>query len=253
MPLLFPVLFSMLYSILNLTWYVWFRCLTRVSVECHTLAFGNCWWIDECLPTIQTWCGAHGYPLKIWGDSETVKLPSRKFIARRIWEEFAAGPNEWCLWVDADVWIHPDSPDLISELTPGFWLAHDPSHALWNPNWRRWCASNRLPRPRADWIYRNAGVWVLHKQVVGELLKVSRPPFIVGVQEQHHLNLWASLMQEKLVSVLPHHWNAMVPRDTDLQQWHGGWFIHLLSRKEDKWKRIQNLGGPQMLRPQNSS
>jgi hypothetical protein len=213
-------------------------------IECHTLCYGNNWWIDECLPTIINWCSRHQYKLKIWTDKDVAELQEKKFIATSIWGKFIESDNDWCIWVDSDVWIQSEAPKLTSEMQRGFWLATDPSSTAWAPLWRKWCFDHKLmPAPRENWIYRNAGVWAIDKSTAKKLNAIAVPPMYPGVQEQHHLNYWASQLPESMVHVLPHQWNAMVPRSKSLIGWQGGWFVHLLSDKKNKWDEMDRFGG----------
>ncbi len=209
--------------------------------QCHTLAFGNPWWLSECLPTLQDWCARHQHSLKIWGDQETRDLAARKFILVQIIQEFLHSEDDWCLWVDADVYVQPDAPDMATDLEPGFWMAEDPSRHAWLPKWRKWVAAQFKEKPARVWSYRNAGVWALHRSVAAALLKGMHKPYHAAVQEQHHLNYWASLVPD-IVKVLPPKWNSMVPRNTPLDDWEPGHFVHLLSRKEEKWKELVRCG-----------
>lgn len=209
--------------------------------EVHTLAFGNPWWLAHCLPTIRRYTTRHALPLKIWTDADALGLPSPKFILRRLLQQFVDQGRDWCVWIDADVWIQPNAPLITEDLPTGFNIAHDPSAYVWQQRWEGWC-DRTYGRTPDRWEYRNAGVWAVDHQTARQLLRVIYPPYKEAVQEQHQLNWWLS--QSGLpCPALDRRWNAGV-QPGDLTDWQGGHFLHLLSQKAAKWQELQRVGGP---------
>lgn len=204
--------------------------------------------MQRCLPTLERYAQRHACKLTLWGGEETVGYPSPKFVIERILSEFLAGHNEWCVWIDADVWIHEDAPLLTEELASGFHMAADPSEERQRMRWHEWCRQNGWRTGR--WIYRNAGVWCCDRTAATQILLLMTPPYRVGLQEQHHLNWWLYQLQKQggAVPLLDRVWNAGVPQPP-LKGWKGGWFVHLLSNKTAKLEAIDQAGGFEVFRP----
>ena len=205
--------------------------------------------MQRCLPTLIHYAHRHECPLHVWGKDETFQYASPKFVIKRLLGEFLQGPADWCVWIDADVWIHPDAPLLTDDMRPGFHAVVDPSAARQIVRWYNWCRHYGW-RP-GRWVYRNVGVWVCDRDSAKRMLALMQEPFREGLQEQHHLNWWLYLMRQQggATPELDRRWNAGVPHPP-LDSWKGGWFLHLLSNKEAKLREIDRLGGFERFRPQ---
>ena len=241
-----------------------------MNVQCHTLAFGQHEYFKICLPTILDWTTRNNYSLKIWSKKDVEFYISPKFICKKILQDFLTSKDDFCLWIDADIYIQRNAPNLISEIGEGFWLAYDLGWGKngksefelgcgWRDHWLEWCELNNFKKYE-NWNYRNFGVWAIDKKTAKKLLEIMVEPFLSPsrlIQDQHHMNFFAAQIQED-VKVLDYKWNAMVPRFYEtkniytkkflpnkfsLKGWQGGHFIHLISEKYKKIQEIEKLGG----------
>lgn len=241
-----------------------------MSVQCHTLAFGEEGWLKLCLPTIVDWTNRNSYMFTIWSKEHTLGLVSPKFICKKILENFIESKDNWCVWIDADIYIQENAPNLIDEISEGLWLAYDLGWRTrgkkqfeigcgWHARWLEWCESNNFEKYE-NWNYRNFGVWAIDKKTAKLLIDVMKEPFLSPnrlIQDQHHMNLFAARIRDH-AKVLDYKWNAMVPRfyeqkdiyskdflpnKNSLEGWEGGHFIHLISEKYKKIDEIKRLGG----------
>lgn len=214
-----------------------------MKTELHTLAFGNPGWMNMCLPTLSHYAERNASALKIWGADDCAGLPAHKFIIAKLLRGFLEGEADWCVWIDADVWIHPEAPLLTEGLGEGFHARFDPGEAFQTGRWIPWCTQNKLP-VSPSWRHRNVGVWACDRKTAAGLIGIMRPPFIQGLQEQFQLNWWLQELERAGFNTpaLDRKWNSCVPHGP-IGSWRGGWFIHLLSRKEEKLDQIRIAGG----------
>lgn len=192
-------------------------------------------WMRHCLPTLFAYAARHGYGTKVWGPQETKHLSHPKFIVVRILEEFLASDHQHCLWVDADVWIHPKTPAITKLRGRKAWnVAQDAWHIAGFENLVHWVWQQELPDLRDSWVYRNAGVWMCNRWGAKAFLKVAKPPYRVGVMDQNQMNVWWSQLPEGMVEFLPVEWNRAVKQDLGF-----AWFQHLCgSDKMDYWETL---------------
>ena len=190
-----------------------------MKTEVHTLRYGNPPWLAQCVPTFVSWCKRHGHGFTIWDDTPR-GYPCPKFCERDMLETFLAGDADRMIYVDADVWIHPDAPDF--PVNPGIAVATDDHHRMHNMHFAGWCAA-AYGREFPLWEYSNAGVWSIDREAAGKLLSVWTPPYREFFQEQHYFNAAICRAQADLgmtVSRLPSEWN----------RWSGdmkpAWFQH---------------------------
>lgn len=179
------------------------------KVEVHTLRFGDRWWMQLCVPTLDAWCAKHGHPLTIWNaDNINPAYPSPKFCEVDMLKQFLAGGSDWLLYVDADVYVDAGAPFSPPLQFPGFHIREDIPGG--GPrDFRRWLRRNGK-EVSAGWIYRNAGVWACDRESARQLLAVISEPYLEGCQEQHQWNHWLSLAEDAGMPVvnLPPAWNA---------------------------------------------
>lgn len=152
----------------------------------NTLRFGDPDWLPKFVPTLESWCQRHGHTLKVW-DNPTVwdHYPCPKFCEREMLLTFLLSNYERMLYIDADVWIHPEAPDFPK--LKGLAAATDEHHAAHNLHFAGWCAA-AYGREFPHWCYVNAGVWSIDRVAAKKLYRVWLPPYREFFQEQHFFN-----------------------------------------------------------------
>lgn len=218
-----------------------------LKFEVHTIRFGDAWWVTELGETLDAWCAKHGYPLEVW-DREKFEgpYPSVKFCFIDMLHRFIAGDSDWMAYVDADVYVHPNTPAPPLHQWRGIMTRGD---ALNPRKFRRWVRSKfgerAVPKIPLWWHNRNAGVWFIDRESAGTLLSVIAKPYHRGMQEQHHFNLWLIQAQQKglLIAELPEQWNTWWKRKgTDC-------FHHIAGRhKRERWAHAQRLNVGETIR-----
>lgn len=190
-------------------------------LEVHTIRFGAPRWMPVFTPTQDAWCERHGFKLHVWGDNPT--YPSAKFCEVDMLRQFLAGKNEWLLYLDADVYVHPAAPvpDFMDQ--PGFHIMADRPLSDVSGVWPRWVKQHFGAVSLEGWTYSNAGVWACDREAAAQLLEVIEKPYIKGQQEQHHWNYWLMLAKRAGMRVndLSPDWNHFPEKKT------AGWFFHL--------------------------
>ena len=159
-----------------------------------TIRFGNPPWLQRCAPTLNAWCKRHDLELSIWTD-ETAKLkgyPDVKFCEVDMLEEFVKSDYDRLIYVDADIYVHPDSP--APDFGPGMHIRPH-GRRVNKPFWLPWCQEHFQRDPIDGGCYRNAGVWVIDKPSAKKLLSVIEEPYIAGIMEQNHFNWWLMLAE----------------------------------------------------------
>jgi hypothetical protein len=193
-----------------------------MSIEIHTIRFGSADWILKCAPTLDAWAARHQLPLHIWDRStaDEKDYPDVKFCQVDMLEQFLAGNSDQMMYVDADVYVHPDAPR--PDLGPGMHIRPHGRRSN-NPYWMPWCLEHFGRKPKDGGNYRNAGVWVVDRDAARRLLSVIKQPYIEGVMEQNHWNWWIMEAEEKGLKVwdLSPVWNSY-PRQTQ-----PAWFFHI--------------------------
>lgn len=210
------------------------------SVEVHTLRYGDRWWVRECGDSLDRWAERHGYAVRSWGqDAIPSGLPHPKFVVVDMLRAFLSGSADLMLYIDADVLVDPDAPDLPDAGPDPFITirAHKPD-SLASRKYHRWI-SKHYPNSRRtlrSWRYRNAGVWICNRAAAEIIVAAAVPPFIPGVMEQHQWNQWLSVAEARGVAVvdLPRDWNMLPGEDAP------AFFFHLCGRHKihhyDHWK-----------------
>lgn len=158
-----------------------------MMVDVHTLRYGEHEWLSICAPTLDRWCKSHGYGLRVHGDTFP-QYPTPKFCAVDILTDFLSGPSDWMMWVDADVFVMPDTPSLDMLDMPGFHAATDQYHDTHTDDWRDWCQSIYGERPPER--YRNAAVWLCDRDAATMMLAEAKPPYIEALMEEYQWNWW---------------------------------------------------------------
>lgn len=187
----------------------------------NTLRFGDCPWFADFVPTLEHWCERHGHDLLVWDNPETWEgLPCPKFCEWCMLHSFLDSDFDRLIYIDADVWIHPEAPDFPA--LPGIAVSTDDHHLLHNPHFNGWCAA-LYGREFPLWEYSNAGVWSIDREAAEKLLEVWTPPYVEFFQEQHYFNAAICRAQADLgmtVSRLPSEWNKWA------EEMRPAWFQH---------------------------
>lgn len=219
-----------------------------MTLHVSTLRFGHADWLQLCAPTLDAWCARHGYPLKVYGN-DYPHYPSVKFCTKDMLEDFLASDATHLLYVDADVFVQPDAPEI--PLTPGFHAAIDEPFPRWSVAWREWCQKKLGLTVPETFRHRNAGVWLTDRPSAELFLKHFQPPFVAGTQEQNFFNAAiykATLDGLDLIDLDPvwNQWKAF-RRDTV----EPGQFLHLLGRnKMEDYDVFVNAGhAPRRIEP----
>jgi hypothetical protein len=186
---------------------------TESKIEIHTLRFGNAWWVNELGHTLDLWCDKYGHSLRVWSNTDVSPgYPCAKFGVIDMMRAFVSGPSDWMMFFDADIYFHPDMPDISDLSEPGFYINTDPA-THYNTVFPEWCRKHFKARVKdvAGWDYRNSGVWACDRQTAKEFLCLAKQPYIRGVQEQHQWNWWLLLASNRGMRVghLPMQWNCM--------------------------------------------
>lgn len=159
-----------------------------------------------CTPTLDAWCDRYGHKLIVWDDTPR-GYPCVKFCEFDMLLYFLQGRADQMIYVDADVWVHPEAPDFPTP--PGIAVATDDHHRSHNMHFAGWCAA-AYGREFPLWEYCNAGVWSIDREAAEKLMSVWSPPYLEFFQEQHFFN--AAVCRAKadlgmVVSQLPSRWN----------------------------------------------
>jgi len=206
----------------------------RKKLEVHTLRFGNEPWLQECAETLDAWCKKHDYELILWDNSHKLETP--KLVQKKMLDCFIKGGNTHMLYVDADVYVHPNAPAY--PCPDAFSIATDRWHAMHTESWREWAEENYGKDKRyAGWQYSNAGVWSTDTANAKKILTTFRKlKFIEKYQEQHWFNV-AIVQSEVAVEQMPSSWNRYC---RDFEPSH---FFHLWGEKKmDNLAIIKKFG-----------
>lgn len=193
-----------------------------------TLRFGDCEWFGKFVPNLESWCRRHGYELRVWDNPFTWShYPCPKFCERDMLEEFLASEADRMIYLDADVWIHPEAPGFPAK--HGICLTTDAHHLVHNAHFNGWCAA-LYGREFPLWEYVNAGVWAVTRDAAAKMLRSWEPPYVEYFQEQHFFNAVVCRAKEDrglITARLHSRWNM----------WAGdkrpAWFQHFWAMEKD--------------------
>lgn len=158
-----------------------------MTLEVHTLRYGNPDWIELFAPAQEEWCLKHGLQLRVWGD-EFPQYPCPKFAEIEMLKAFLAGKSTHFLYIDADVFIRDGAP--VPELGSGFHAATDHLHAVHTQTWLEWCRTIGGTDLPESTVYHNAGVWLCDRDSARMILDRAHPPYIEALMEEYQWNLW---------------------------------------------------------------
>jgi hypothetical protein len=195
-----------------------------------TMRWGSEWWLDECAPTLDAWCERHSLDLRVVGEWDAA-YPSPKFAFVDMLREFIASGEEWMMYVDADVVVHPLAP-LPPDLGVGLHACTDKLQRRKGRGlWAEWCQERFGEAPGDEYSYRNAGIWLCHRDAAAAFLGIIREPYHEGIMEQHHWNWWLSQAQAGgvfHVGEMPVEWNR-VPDAVG-----PGWMVHIYGKNKER-------------------
>lgn len=203
-----------------------------MKLEVHTLRYGNPEWLQRCAPTLNAWCARHQLELHVWSDQTGIAkgYSNPKFAEVDMLCSFLEGGNEQMIYIDADIYVHPDTPAPV--FGPGMHIRPH-GRRVNNPFWLPWCHEHFGEGPLDGGCYRNAGVWVIDRESARLLLSVIQPPYIEGIMEQNHFNWWMMTAEQRELQIhdLAPEWNAF-PMELE-----HAWFFHLYGHN-----KMQRLG-----------
>lgn len=203
----------------------------------YTLAFGNPDWMQETLPTIRAWTARHELPFVEWSKLNP-DYPAEKFVEVDMVRDFLERDEEWMMYVDADIYVHPRAPHPACAVTEGsgFYIGEDRPGRV-SRQWPKWLEGKFDLKIRDGFIYKNAGLWMIDRATAKAFLEHARQPFFEGIQEQHHFNVWAHDMGDA-VKTLPQKWNTMGTKFHD-----PAWLYHIAgNRKMEKIAELRERG-----------
>ena len=194
-----------------------------MTLEVHTLRFGNPPWLTQCAPTLDSWCERHGHELVVWGDTPR-GYPAVKFCEVDALRQFIKGTADVFAWVDADVYVNSHAPDCPE--FEGITMATCPRHAEHQEHWETWCKEHFGTRP-TGFHYSNAGVYFIDRAAAEVLIRQMEPPFIEEFQEQHQFNYWVWKSEVRFTR-LPNTWNRYG------KSMEASWFTHLWGNTKEE-------------------
>jgi len=211
-----------------------------MKVEIHTLRYGSPRWLVECAATLDAWTGRHGYPLRIWTEKDDKPgYPCLKFCMTEMWKTFAEGDSDWMVYIDGDIYVHPDAPkmEFLGDETKVL-MPKSPKKS--SKGFRFWYYSayrnRRVAIPRSWWM-RNAGWMAINRASVEKLLEMVRKPYHSGTQDEWQVNSWlmeAHVKRGLQVKSPPKIWHRFYWLSAP------GWMWHL-ARMADKNDKLETV------------
>jgi hypothetical protein len=215
-----------------------------VKIEVHTVRYGNPDWLAACAPTLERWTSRHGYPLHVWTELDNKpEYPCLKFCMVDMWRQFASGESDWLVYIDGDIAVRGDAPNLDFLKNCSGMMIRRALHKYSRLRW--WChklgiRSRKCIERLRLWEYRNTGWYALDRHGAKALLNVAMPPYINAANEEGQGNYWLVQAVDEhglKVSSLPDEWNRFYWEDGP------GWMWHLITtRKMEHLERIIREG-----------
>lgn len=152
------------------------------------------------------------------------------------------------LWLDADVFVMPDAPDIFDTVPKDAIGMVDagrttPRLLTWaEPELAEVCRSQGVPvDPRANAVYWNSGVWVGRPQHAAYWEPPAKPFPVKWCVEEHwcRRNVFAHEMR---VHQIDERFNWLWHNDRQFRQWEKGrpWFVHLAgmgNSEVEQWRQ----------------
>jgi hypothetical protein len=148
------------------------------------------------------------------------------------------------LYLDADVWVHPNSPDVFDLVPAGAVgmrdISDQPNLLAWaGPKYRELCDTQGVrPHPRGLSRYWNSGVWVGRPEHAGYWAPPAHPYPAEHCTEEHWCRhtLAASGWP---IHDLGERWNWLWYQDRQCGRAAGCWFLHLagMSQSIPVWEQ----------------
>ena len=212
----------------------------------HTIRYGNPPWMEPCVLSLEAWCERHGYEVFEWRPTACIDpYPCPKYLELEAIYMMALGCEEKMLFIDADVYVHPDAPEFPEHLE-GMLMATDTHHERHAPYWREFCQQHRGEAATEGHPYCNAGVFYFgDNDSMMAFIKHAKPPYHAdrGFMDQHDMNHWAWRAKEDGMKfdLLPSEWNRW-GRD---RQEEPTWFWHMWG--DDKMGDLEKLRREQLV------
>lgn len=142
------------------------------------------------------------------------------------------------LYLDADVWVHPQAPDVFAAVPPTHVGMRDISGQTVNLNWmqpkyRELCDSQQVqPHPTALTRYWNSGVWVGRPAHAGYWEPPARPYPAEHCTEEHWCRHTLAVAGWPVFD-LGEAFNWLWYQDRRAERAAGCWFLHLAGMSQD--------------------
>jgi len=165
-----------------------------MKIELHLLKYGNKTdWMRLCVPTIEAYAKRHDLKVVTWDDNVAKEkgYPAAKFAELDMVESFLAGKADFMIYMDLDVWVHPEAP--LPPLKPGLSMATDCYHAEHQAQWEDWFRETYGPSPFGPHRYSNAGIWIVDRKGANKLREaMCELRMVEFFLDQHWFNAVAS-------------------------------------------------------------
>lgn len=214
-----------------------------MKIEVHTIRTGSPDWLVLCGHTLDKWVARHGYPLRVWTEQDNrPEYPCLKFCVTQMWKEFAEGDSDWMVYIDGDIYVHPEAPEMsfLADHS-GALLPRSPRKTNGRYSW--WCRTHlgQAVDVPAHWWNRCMGWFAIDRHAVKALLQIVAPPYNEGTLDECQANYWMSEAVKRFglnVASPPQVWHRFY--------WQSGtgWMWHLArtSNKMAKLCRIRHEG-----------
>jgi hypothetical protein len=164
-----------------------------MKVEVHTIRYGAPDWLLACAPTLDSWTQRNGYPLRIWTmEDNKPEYPCLKFCEIDMWRQFLDGDSDWCIYVDGDIYVRHDAPELDFLGTDSRMYIPRAARRM-NGRFPWWCRKygvTNIDEIIQTLIFRNAGWWLLDRASAEKMLRVISPPYIEATYEECQFHYW---------------------------------------------------------------
>jgi len=164
-----------------------------------------------CLPSQQSYCEFIDADFYVMGD-EAIRpeYPTGHFNLISAIEHFLEGSSERFLYLDADIIIHKNTPDIFKEFPSGnIYLRKGHEYKIWY----EWMVENQqeLSMDGLEFLFENywsSGIILADRDQLKTLMSKFTPPYVVGQWggEMGHLN-WAVATSGLKPKELPPRWH----------------------------------------------
>lgn len=210
------------------------------SLACYTWHYGNHTWIDAMSPSIESWARRNSIDLNVWRQPP-VADPSEECTLAKMLKHFLTSDQEWMIYMDADVMVHPLAPNPLGNLhEKGMWAMEEPGQRRARSAWAAWVKQHFQREVNPDYRYCNDGVWLADRATAEKFLIYLSQPMMPGRNNPYYFNLClhdaieAGNFQWRN---LPSEWNHLPHRSSGVPE-APGWFYHCAG--SDKGKALEH-------------